>query len=147
MFWEFPQITREVDVKMSFCCRAEPIIIRCGTSTVFFMFDSYVQPTLSSLITNQGKIFICGNMTVVIKFKVKTQFCLSFQIKKLDRKRNFAFMTSKGIKYICMVVRVYYFHVVINPITWGGGLFGPDHQIIDHNSKTALSSTSKLGDF
>ena len=35
----------------------------------------------------------------------------------------------------------------INPITYGGGLFGPDHQIIDHNSKTALSSTSKLGDF
>ena len=35
----------------------------------------------------------------------------------------------------------------INPITYGGGgLFGPDHQIIDHNSKTALSSTSKLGD-
>ena len=29
----------------------------------------------------------------------------------------------------------------------GGGEFGPDHQIIDHNSKTALSSTSKLGDF
>ena len=28
-----------------------------------------------------------------------------------------------------------------------GGLFGPDHQIIDHNVKTALSSTSKLGDF
>ena len=39
--------------------------------------------------------------------------------------------------------------VTINPITYGGGggLFGPDHQIIDHNSKTALSSTSKLGDF
>ena len=37
----------------------------------------------------------------------------------------------------------------LNPITYGGGggLFGPDHQIIDHNSKTALSSTSKLGDF
>ena len=38
-----------------------------------------------------------------------------------------------------------------NPITYGGGggggLFGPDHQIIDHNSKTALSSTSKPGDF
>ena len=42
----------------------------------------------------------------------------------------------------------------INPITYctrggggGGGLFGPDHQIIDHNSKTALSNTSKLDDF
>ena len=29
----------------------------------------------------------------------------------------------------------------------GGGLFGPDNQIIECNSKTALSSTSKLGDF
>ena len=29
----------------------------------------------------------------------------------------------------------------------GGGLFGQDHQIIDHSSETALSSTSKLGDF
>ena len=38
----------------------------------------------------------------------------------------------------------------VNPITYGGGgggLFGPDHQIIDRNSKTALSSTSKLGNF
>ena len=36
----------------------------------------------------------------------------------------------------------------LNPITYGGGgLFGKDYQIIDHNSKTALSSTSKLGDF
>ena len=29
----------------------------------------------------------------------------------------------------------------------GGWLFGPDHHIIDYNSKTALSSTSKLGAF
>ena len=36
---------------------------------------------------------------------------------------------------------------VLNPMTYGGRLFGQDHQIIDHNSKTALSSTSKLGDF
>ena len=40
---------------------------------------------------------------------------------------------------------------VINPVTYGGGggrgLFGPDRQIIDHNSETALCSTSKLGDF
>ena len=35
----------------------------------------------------------------------------------------------------------------VNPITYGGGiLVSPDHQIIDHNYKTALSSTSKLGD-
>ena len=27
-----------------------------------------------------------------------------------------------------------------------GGLFGQDHQIIGHNSKTAISSISKLGD-
>ena len=27
------------------------------------------------------------------------------------------------------------------------GLFGPDHQIIDHNFKTAITNTSKLGDF
>ena len=36
---------------------------------------------------------------------------------------------------------------LFNPITYGGRLFGPDHQIIDHNSKTALSGISKLGDF
>ena len=38
----------------------------------------------------------------------------------------------------------------LSPITYSGGggeLFGPDHQIIDRNSKTALSSTSKLGNF
>ena len=28
----------------------------------------------------------------------------------------------------------------------GGGLFGQDHQIIDHNSETVRSSTSKLDD-
>ena len=37
--------------------------------------------------------------------------------------------------------------IFINPIyVQEGGLFGSDHQIIDHNTKTALSSTSKLGD-
>ena len=36
-----------------------------------------------------------------------------------------------------------------NPINLGGGggAFGPHHQNIDHNSKTVLSSASKLGDF
>ena len=30
----------------------------------FFMFDSYVEPDLSNLITNQAKIaFVCGKMT------------------------------------------------------------------------------------
>ena len=33
-----------------------------------------------------------------------------------------------------------------NPVTYGG-LFGPDHQIIDSNSKKAKPRTSKLGDF
>ena len=33
----------------------------------------------------------------------------------------------------------------INPTTCG--LFGQDHHIIDHNSKMALSNTSKLGHF
>ena len=42
---------------------------------------------------------------------------------------------------------IFMMHVKLNPITHGGGLFGLDHQIVDHNSKTALSSTSKLGDF
>ena len=40
------------------------------------------------------------------------------------------------------------FVILLNPITHaGGGLFSMDHQIIDHNSKTAQSSTFKLGDF
>ena len=34
----------------------------------------------------------------------------------------------------------------LNPITYRRGLFGPDHQIIDHSSKAAPSSTSKLGE-
>ena len=56
-------------IHTSCCCRAKPIIIRCGASTAFFMFDSYVEPNLSNLITNRAKIsFICGKMTVVIKF-------------------------------------------------------------------------------
>ena len=51
-------------IHTSCCCRAKPIIIRCGTSTAFFMFDSYVEPNLSNLITNQAKIaFFCGKMT------------------------------------------------------------------------------------
>ena len=39
------------------------------------------------------------------------------------------------------------FMFCLNPVTYGVGLFGSDYQIIDHNSKTTLSSTSKLGDF
>ena len=53
---------------MSCCCRAEPIIIRYSTSTAFSMFDSYVEPNLSNLVTNQAKIsFIRRKMAVVIK--------------------------------------------------------------------------------
>ena len=37
-------------------------------------------------------------------------------------------------------------HVLTLQPTGGGGV-GPDHQIIDHNSITALSTTSKLGEF
>ena len=37
--------------------------------------------------------------------------------------------------------------IVTNNGGGGGGAFCPDHQVIDHNSKTALSSTSKLGAF
>ena len=51
-------------IHTSCCCRAKPIIIRFGTSTAVFMFDSYVEPNLSNLITNQAKIaFVCGKMT------------------------------------------------------------------------------------
>ena len=51
-------------IHTSCCCRAKPIIIRCGISTAFFMFDSYVEPNLSNLITNQAKIaFVCEKMT------------------------------------------------------------------------------------
>ena len=37
-------------------CRAEHIVIRCGTSTAFSGFDSYVEPNLSNLMTNQAKM-------------------------------------------------------------------------------------------
>ena len=53
------------------------------------------------------------------------------------------------------IVKVDFFSCVqLNPITLGGGggggrgfFFGTDHHIIDHNSETALSITSKLSDF
>ena len=55
---------------MSCRCRAEHIIIRCGTSTAFSVFDSYVEPNLSNLMTNQAKMsFICGKWTVLLKVK------------------------------------------------------------------------------
>ena len=51
-------------IHTSCCCCAKPIIIRCGTSMAFFMFDSYVEPNLSNLITNHAKMaFVCGKMT------------------------------------------------------------------------------------
>ena len=57
-------------IHTSCCCRAKPIIIRCSTSTALFIFDSYVEPNLSKLITNQAKIsFIWGKSTVRSKIK------------------------------------------------------------------------------
>ena len=47
----------------------------------------------------------------------------------------------------CEVHTAKYSDGSFNPKTYGGGLFGPDHQIIDRNSKMALASTSKLGNF
>ena len=71
-------------IHTSCCCRAELIIIRCGTSTAFSVFDSYVEPNLSNVMTNQAKMsFISRKWTVAIKGKI--QFCLIFQIKKFDR--------------------------------------------------------------
>ena len=50
----------------------------------FSVFDSYMDPNLSNLMTNPAKMsFICGKWTVTIKGKI--QFCLIFQIKKFDR--------------------------------------------------------------
>ena len=46
--------TNKGPIHMSCCCCAEPIIIRYSTSTAFSMFDSYVEPNLSNLITNQA---------------------------------------------------------------------------------------------
>ena len=58
-------------IHTSCCCRAKPIIIRCFTSTAFFMFDSYVEPNLSNLITNQAKIaFVCEKMTGALNEEV-----------------------------------------------------------------------------
>ena len=48
------------------------------------MFDSYVEPDLSNLITSQAKIsFIRRKWKAVIKGKI--QFCLIFQIEKFYR--------------------------------------------------------------
>ena len=56
-----------------------------------------------------------------------------------DRKQSFT-----GVA----LAKRYYIVLRVNPIAYrGGGGVGLDHQIIDHNSKTALYSTSKLGDF
>ena len=58
---------------------------------------------------------------------------------------------TKFCKFHAQTTQIYIYS--FNPITYrgrgggGGGAFGPDHQIIDHNSKTAPSSTSKLADF
>ena len=77
--WEWEEFLGPLHT--SCCCSAEPIRIRCGTSTALSVFDSYVEPNLSNLITNQAKLsFISKKWTVVIEGKI--QFCLIFQIKK-----------------------------------------------------------------
>ena len=55
------------------------------------------------------------------------------------------FSTCMELSILAMRVlaRLPYFY----PYDLGGGLFGPYNQIIDPNSETAESSTSKLGDF
>ena len=92
------------------------------------MFDSYVEPNLSNLITNQAKIsfirrkwtvepnlsnlitnqakisLIRRKWTVVIKGKI--QFCLIFQIKKFDRNKTVCFYNFEMNQYTCMVVHV-----------------------------------------
>ena len=69
------------------------------------MFDSYVEPNLSNLITNQAKIsFIHRKWTVVIKGKI--QFCSIFQIKKFDRNETVCFYNFEINQYTCMVVHV-----------------------------------------
>ena len=41
---------------MSCYSRAELVVIKCGTSMAFSVFDSYVEPNLSNLMTNQAKM-------------------------------------------------------------------------------------------
>ena len=41
----------------------------------------------------------------------------------------------------------YFGRIQFNPIIYSGGFFGPDHQIIDPNSKKAQRITSEFGDF
>ena len=58
---------------MSYRCRAEHIIIRCGTNTAFSVFDSYVEPNLSNLMTNQAKCHLSVGKEQ-LQFKVKYSF-------------------------------------------------------------------------
>ena len=56
-------------IHTSFCCRAEPFVIRSGMSMVFSMFHSYAELNFSNLIMNQEKILLIrSKVTVVIKF-------------------------------------------------------------------------------
>ena len=60
-------------------------MIRCGTSMAFSVFDSYVEPNLSNLITNKSKIsFIRRKWTVVITVR-RADSC---KMHLLIRERN-----------------------------------------------------------
>ena len=102
-------------IHTSCCCRAKPIIIRCGTSTAFFKFDSYIEPNLSNLITNQAKTsFICEKMTVVIKFlQRENTVLLDFQIKRLGSIISETLLLPVRKESIQLHGGAYYFHIVI----------------------------------
>ena len=75
-----------------------------------------------------------------VKFYLSVTFGLSCMISPVAPTRLSTF-------YAYLIIKIK--NRNLNPITYRacGGLFGPNHLIIDHNPKTALSSTSKLGDF
>ena len=83
-------------------------MIKCSTSPAFSVFDSYVEPYLSNLITSQAKIsFVHRKKTIVIKDKI--QFCLMFQIKKFDRNETLLLqLRNESAIHLhqCMVVHV-----------------------------------------
>ena len=79
----------------------------------FSKFDSYVEPNLSNLITNQAKTsFICEKMTVVIKFlQRENTVLLDFQIKSSIISETLLLPVRK--ESIHLHGGAYYFHVVI----------------------------------
>ena len=77
------------------------------------MFDSYVEPNLSNLITNQEETsFICGKTTVVIKFLQRENTVLpDFQIKSSIISETLLLRLPK--ESIHLRGGAYYFHVII----------------------------------